>query len=174
MDADINQLPVWIIQGTNWLAEVPLDEYNTQFDNETQAHEAATRVIEYFKMEHENKLSAAATRPVIIVQFLNNTKSPELGGIVMAYLVDTNPHDALLLYVHELLANGGFYKDSYIVRAMTDAVLKEQNAVIEQAMDVIKKNNKKPIAQKPKKQAKKLRKSAKKPKAKRKPKKPKK
>lgn len=112
MDEDTKQIPVWTVQGKNWFCNVPLDEYNSQFSPILQAEEAGTRAIEQFQGQDRG----------LTLSFPDN-EQPELGGVILVYLLNSNPDDGFLLMVHEMLANGAFYKDSIKVEALTRAVI---------------------------------------------------
>lgn len=123
MDADIAQIPVWVVQGKNWLCEVPLDEHNAQFSSILQAEEAGTRAIEQIKGQDRS------------IEIKSDDKVIDLGGIIIVYPVGMNPKvNSFWLMVHELLANGGYYTDSIKVETETKKFIEEQAKLEEQAL----------------------------------------
>ena len=111
----IKELPIWIIHGSNWTCEVPLDEYNAQFDEEAQAYEAASQALMAFKGQND-KLS-------IVID--DGEDVPYLGIIMIAALkgpeskidgIKSNEQSQLensrFLPTHIVLANQGFYQES--------------------------------------------------------------
>jgi hypothetical protein len=137
MDIDTLQLPIWVVQGVNFIAKVQTDEYNAQFAPLHQAEEAATRIIEQFK-GHDRKIPC---------EISGEQKIPELGGVLLVYLLNSDPQDGFLLMVHELLANAGFYKDSFAVQKLTEETLKENNQTEDDILKIkkTKKEKKKPV-----------------------------
>jgi hypothetical protein len=110
------QFPTWIVQGVNWVAEVPNDEYNSQFFPLFQAEEAATRIIEQFKGQNKN----------IPFKLMDESKTPELGEVVLVFPIGEDPKQTgFLLMVYELLANAGFYKDSWAIQEKQKSELKK-------------------------------------------------
>lgn len=148
------QLPLWVVQGTNWICHVPLDEHNAQFASIRQAEESATRAIEQFQGQERG----------LTLQVENGETVPELGGVTLVYPMGSDSNDGFLIFVHELLANAGFYKASCIVEKMTQEVLAKNEQGHREAMEAQE-------AQKPKK-PRKPRKTTKKPKPKKPRKKP--
>ena len=100
-------LPLYIVTGPNWTAEVPLNEFNAQFDKDTQMLEAATQAIEAFKLIRED---------------INLVKNPEsrneklqLGTTVLVHLKGSNPEAAANILTHVCMGNIGLYGDAKIM-----------------------------------------------------------
>ncbi len=110
---DVPTLETWVVQGTNWITQVTLDEFNSQFSSIRQAEEAATRAIEQFQGQEKGL--------TFILE--NGEEVLELGGVTLVYLLGTDSDKGFLLFVHELLANAGYYKKSYSVEQLTQAAL---------------------------------------------------
>ena len=106
----------WIIIGANWRAEIECDDYNLQFEPVRIAEEMATKAVESFKGQ-ENGIHLVLEQGNDIL---------ELGGIVLAHEKDENPDKGFILFVAELLANAGYYKESVDVAEKTAKVLKEE------------------------------------------------
>lgn len=98
------QLPVYIVTGVNWTMEVPMDEYNAQFDVESQVAEAATRAVEVF-MRIRNDLTL-----VMNPDCRDENSKPGMGTSLLVHLKDTNPDNAIIVFSHVCLGNSGFYK----------------------------------------------------------------
>lgn len=101
------QLPVYIVTSTNWTMEVPLDEYNAQFDKESQLFEAATRAVEVFKLMREDCR--------IVMNPDSRDENPFLGTTVLVHLKGTNPETAAVIFTHVCLGNTGLYKDAKVM-----------------------------------------------------------
>ena len=112
---DEKQEKIFIVQGTNWVCEVPLEMFNWQFPFLMQCEEAATRAIEQIQ----------GIDLKLILKLEAGENIPELGGAVHIHLKDGDEQKGILLMVHELLANGGFYKDSLNVQIKTEKALRE-------------------------------------------------
>jgi hypothetical protein len=102
-EVETKQLPIFIVEGANWKAEVGMDEYNCQFSLEEQALEAATKAIEAFK-GIENGVFVRVTN--------DNENTPFLGPMVRIYVKTENPKNDMVAFSHIVLGNGGFYSDS--------------------------------------------------------------
>lgn len=113
----LENLPVFLVQGTNFICRVQLDEFNQKFSLERQMEEAATRVIEQF-MNQDKGL------------FIQCDTVPEIGGAVMVFEENSDPEKGMLLFCHELLANGGYYKESYKVEQQTKETLDKNLATL--------------------------------------------
>lgn len=110
---DINELPVWVVQGTNWICNVPLDAYNAQFSSIRQAEESATRAVEQFQGQDKN----------LVLTMEAGNSVPELGGAILVYPLGTDPKDGFLLFVYEMLGNAGYYPLSKILQKQTEEVM---------------------------------------------------
>ena len=110
---DTKQDNLWVVQGTNWICYVVLDEYNSRFSSIRQAEESATQAIEQFQGQDRG----------LTFEIAAGEKVPLLGGIVLVYPFGTDSNDGFLLFVHELLANAGYYKESFKVEKQTQEVL---------------------------------------------------
>ena len=95
-------MPVWSVHGTNWHLDVPLDEYNSEFDKETQAYEAASIALWSFK-GHDNGL-------FIVME--EGEDIPLLGTAMIVHLKGTDPTKGFFPFTHVILANQGFYNES--------------------------------------------------------------
>jgi hypothetical protein len=102
------QLPVWTIHGSNWQVDVPLTEFNAQFDMETQAMEAATQAMMAYK-----NLNAK-----LQIKLDDGETIPYLGPTMIAHLQGTDPTQGLVPFTHMVLANEGFYKEAYAMRLL--------------------------------------------------------
>lgn len=130
MTEEPKELPVYIITSANWTMEVPMDEYNAQFDTHTQVMESATRAIEFFKGHRED------------VQLIMNPDSTDeeafLGTTVLVHPKGTNPDDSAVVFTHVCLANMGLYKESFDVSELLEKQIAEITA--KQAEEERKKN----------------------------------
>lgn len=132
------QLPVWIITGTNWTAEVRLDEMNASLGKEHQIFEAASRAVEAFKRGYDG------------VQVVPNADARQdtlfMGVTVLAHLKGTDPELAEVVATHECLGNIGLYNDAREMSAEFDkqlAIIKAQ----QEAQTARETKNKADIAQ---------------------------
>jgi hypothetical protein len=100
-----DELPVYIVHGSNWECEVPLNEYNAQFDADTQAMEAATQAIAAFKGKENG----------IFIKLDKDEKEPFIGTALIVHLKGEEPTRGRMPYTHMALANDGFYKDATIM-----------------------------------------------------------
>lgn len=118
MISEPKENPIYIITSSNWTMEVPMDEYNSQFDIHSQVIEAATRAIEFFKGCRED------------VKIIMNPDSRDeeafLGTTVLVHPKGANPDEAAIVFTHVCLANIGFYKESFL----TEELLQKQIAEI--------------------------------------------
>ena len=155
---DTGQIPVWTVQGKNWYCNVALDLFNSQFSSVMQAEEASTRAIEQFQGQDRGLTLVVA-----------DGEKAEVGGVILAFLLNTKPDDGFLFMVHEILANAAYYKDSIEVEKKTREILEKSmeaeqsiiNAEVK-ALDDKYKPPKKPRKKTPKKPASKPKKSPKK------------
>jgi hypothetical protein len=127
MIEELPQLPVYIVTGSNWTAEVSLDEYNAQFDKEAQMHEAATRAVEAFKFIREDCR--------ILLNPESRNEKPKLGTTLLVHLKGTNPEEAAYILTHDCLGNTGLYAESMKMAKVFDeqvAVLRKRQQEREQ------------------------------------------
>lgn len=112
------QLPVFVVEGTNWFVEIPIDELNVQFSYENQAYEAATKAVEvFFKIEENDTFRLKDPAD----------ETPTIGMALFAYQKDTNPDKTgIIVPAHIALANSGFYKQSHVCQTEFNAYMKEQ------------------------------------------------
>lgn len=98
------ELPTYIVTSANWSANVPIDEYNAQFDLESQIMEAATRAIESFKgLREEPKLN-------MFPDFRG--EEPLLGTTLLVHPEGIDPDEAAVVFSHMCLGNAGLYPES--------------------------------------------------------------
>lgn len=102
MSTHTEELPIYVIHGANWQVEVPIDEFNSQFEPEVQAMEAATQAIEAFKGINEN----------IFLKLDEGEEKPFIGPTLLAYLKGENATKGMIVFTHVILGNAGFYGDS--------------------------------------------------------------
>lgn len=110
------ELPVWSVHGMNWHVDVPMDEYNASFDNETQAYEAASIALMVFRgSEHAQK--------DIFIVMSEGESIPYLGTTMIVHLKGTEPVKGFFPFTHVILANQGFYNESRKMEALLNADL---------------------------------------------------
>lgn len=138
-----DQLPVFVVEGSNWKCEVGLDEDDILFDISEQVVEAATKAIEVFKGVSECSS----------FQVTNNEDSPYVGITLLVYPKDSNSDkEGKFVYSYIIFANAGFYIDSIIsLKALAKEAerLKHENDLknfdkIKQKINLKKKGSKKP------------------------------
>jgi hypothetical protein len=106
INQSIKELPVWTVHGPNWDIDVPLDEFNTQFDPEDQAYEAATRAIAALKGFNPLELT---------INLAKGESETFLGTTMIVHLKDADPMSGFVPLTHVVLANDGFYKESILM-----------------------------------------------------------
>ena len=109
------ELPVWVVHGNNWEAEVPLDEFNSQFTQDIQASEAGTKAIAAFKGRDNG----------IVIKLDDGETEPFVGTTIIVHLKNTEPRKGFVPYTHTLLANDGYYLDSIAMQAKLQEQLDE-------------------------------------------------
>ena len=118
------QIPVYIVTGTNWTMEVPLDEFNMEFGNEEQILEAATRAVEFLKRESFKSPENIDHGCKLIMNADSRNENPFLGTVVNVHLKDSNPDNSVAIFTHICMGNTGLYKDA-------DKMEKEFNKQVE-------------------------------------------
>lgn len=123
MSADVindNYEPViWTVHGVNWSVNIPLDEYNTSFDEETQMFEAASIATYVFKGEDRG----------VFLTLDEGEEEPLLGPTMIVHLRRKDPAKyGKILFTHEVLANCGFYNDSKQMAKVLQDSLEEMEA----------------------------------------------
>jgi hypothetical protein len=111
MTVEPPQLPIIIITGANWTMEIPLDEYNAQFNLEAQMMEASSRAIETLKGQRDEELH-------VVMNPDSKEEAPTIGMTILAHLKGTNPEEAKVIFTHVCLANMGMYNESMKMEAL--------------------------------------------------------
>jgi len=106
-------LPTYIVSGSNWTADVQLDAYNAQFSVEDQKLEAATKAIEAFKGIDNG----------IFISLNPGEEQPFISTTLVISGEGLKTRDVIL--THELLANAGFYKDSFEAQTLLNHQIKD-------------------------------------------------
>jgi hypothetical protein len=101
---------VYIVQFANWRVEVPINDINLTFSTEVQMLEAASRAVECFKGYNRHDLEVIS----------DNNEELSLGGACLVFKKGTDGVNGSLIFTGILLANGGYYKDSWDVIQKTD------------------------------------------------------
>lgn len=101
-----DELPVYTVTSSNWTLNVPMDEYNAQFEISHQVMEAGTRAVEAFKGLRDLEIQMNPD---------SEGDEPYLGTTILVHPSGTNPEDAAIVFTHVCLANMGFYKESTIL-----------------------------------------------------------
>jgi len=104
MTAEPKELPVYIITSSNWTMEVQMNEYNAQFDIESQIMEAATTAVEVFKGVKEE--------PPMIMNPDSKDEEPFMGTTLLVLPKGADPDDPAIIFTHVCFSNAGFYKES--------------------------------------------------------------
>src|SRR4051812_2357841 len=99
---EIKENPVYTVRGSNWEANVPVNVFNTQFSQQDQMTECATKAIEAFK--------GAANG--IIIAMDGEQDTPFVGPTVLVFPHNEKRNKPYICFTHVLFANGGFYADS--------------------------------------------------------------
>lgn len=135
MSADVlnaaEELPVWRIHGINWCLDVPLNAYNAEFDDETQANEAASIAVAVFKGEDYG---------IFIVMEEGETEAM-LGPTMIAVKHGAKVDEAYIPFTHVILANCGYYGESVTMEKVLNEELesiKEADIKNAAAQDAIK------------------------------------
>lgn len=113
---DSKRESIFVVQFANWQIEIPINDHNLSFDIPTQMYEAGARAVEVFKGYNKYNLT--------IIPNTNTTDELGLGGACLIFQKGGDASKGLLLFTGILLADGGFYKDSYDVIKKTEAHLK--------------------------------------------------
>lgn len=101
------RLPVFVIEGPNWLCEVEINESNQEYPHEEQAIEAATQAVEAFKGSKPNDTFEVKDP---------NGEPPYMSIVLYTYLKGSDPaKTCVYIPAHLALGNAGFYKDSFII-----------------------------------------------------------
>lgn len=122
------QIPVFVVTGANWTMEVPLDEFNTQFDIEAQTLESATRAME--SLENQREDCRCVMNPD------SRGEKPEVGTTVLVHPKGVNPDEAAIIFTHVCFANMGMYESSVRLSKLLDiqiAEIRKQQQEREQA-----------------------------------------
>jgi hypothetical protein len=116
------ELPVYIITGSNWECEVAVDEddFNLKLPALDYMVEAVTKSIEIVMgvVSSDN------------FRILNHDEAPYVGLMIHVYLKNTNPDKGAFIPSYLAFANGGFYKESVHAHQM----------LLEQQMEAASKN----------------------------------
>lgn len=112
------ELPTYIITSSNWTMEVPMDDYNSQFDINAQVMEAATRAIEVFRGIKYEGLQ-------ITMQPECQNEEPFLGTTILVHPKGSSSENAAVVFTHVCLANMGLYKDSNELEKILEGQMKQ-------------------------------------------------
>ena len=141
-----DELPVWVVNGSNWHVNVGLDEMNAGLPKVMQVWEAASRALRTVKGLDE--------RYVLVMD--EGETQPFLGTHLIVHLLNDNPTDrekAFTPMTHVALANEGFYKESDAMAKVLQAEVAAIEAEFHQNEGAIKKLLKQAKAKKPLKKA---------------------
>jgi predicted ATP-grasp superfamily ATP-dependent carboligase len=117
MNTEPDQLPIFIITSSNWTMEVPLNEYNVQFDVEAQVMECATAAMEvFYNIKDTHKLVMNAD---------SKGDEPFLGATLLAHPKGFDPENAAVVFTHVCLANMGLYKESVKMQEILEEQIKK-------------------------------------------------
>lgn len=108
-----NELPVWTVHGVNWHIDIPLDEMNAQFDQETQAYEAASMALMVFKGS-----PYARQDTFLVMDEEGEGVFPLLSTTMIVHLKGTDPNKGFVPFTYIVLANQGFYNESRKMEAL--------------------------------------------------------
>lgn len=104
MDTLNDSLPVYVVNGANWVVEINLDEDDADLNKEEQAIEAATKACEMVN---------GVLEPNSTFELEKGSEAPFIGAVILTYLKGTNPDETMeIVKSYVALANGGFYMDS--------------------------------------------------------------
>lgn len=123
----------WVVHGANFHCEVPMDEYNAQFDKETQAYEAASQALMAFKGLKDN----------LFIVMDNNDDLPALGSTMIVHLRDEPADKGFFPFTHIILANEGFHKEADEMEKYLKKRLEEERSRQDAEEKSIKKENEK-------------------------------
>jgi hypothetical protein len=123
MTAEPMQLPIFVITGANWTMEVQLDEYNAQFDTQSQVLEAASRAIETLEMQREDYYC--------VMNADSQNEKPEVGTTILVHPKGSDPDNAAIIFTHVCFANMGLYEKSRVTQALLDKQIAELRAKAE-------------------------------------------
>lgn len=115
---NLKEPPVWVVHGVNWRVEVPMNAYNAEFDDETQAYEAASAALLTFKGHQD-------ARKDIFMVMSEGHDVPLLGTTMIVHKRNTDPSRGFFPFTHVILANQGFYRESVSMHALLHADLEE-------------------------------------------------
>jgi len=105
MTAEPKELPIYVITSSNWTMEVQMDEYNSNFDIESQIMEAGTIAVEVFK--------GIKDKPFIQMNPDSGNDEPYMGTTMLIHPKGADPDDAAVVFTHVCYANVGLYKESF-------------------------------------------------------------
>lgn len=117
------QLPTFVITGTNWTMEVQLDEYNAQFDIQSQVLEAASRAIETLKQQREDYYC--------VMNADSQNEKPEIGTTILVHPKGSDPENAAIIFTHVCFANMGLYPESMKMEKLLNEQIAELRAKAE-------------------------------------------
>jgi len=103
--AEKQDLPLWLVRGTNWTYQVASDPEDLICTLEEQAEEAATKAVEIFK---------GAVKPNSNFKMDVEGQEPLLGVVLEVFLLGAPNDHSYIVYTFIALANGGAYKDSHL------------------------------------------------------------
>lgn len=112
-----SQFSVYTVRGTNWICHVPMDEFNSQFEDEMQAAETASRALEV--------MMGMESRHNLVLIYDKGEVDPYVGGVVTVYLKDTDPDNGYLFFAADHFADIGLYSVSYNNQILANKYLHE-------------------------------------------------
>lgn len=108
MSADVineqEESTVYTVHGVNWHLDVPLDEYNMQFDRETQIYEAASIAMYVFKGEDRG----------LFIVMDDGEEDPLIASTMIVNLRGRPAKECEVINTYVVFANCGYYGDSVI------------------------------------------------------------
>lgn len=125
INQEIARRRIWCVNGINWTAEVKLDKYNLEFDDETQSFEAASWALAAFKGKDKHGVEIVMDAGEDI---------PLLSTVMICFLKGTDPEKGFTPFTHVILANEGYYKESAKMQQILEKDLEEikQNQIKEE------------------------------------------
>jgi len=117
------QLPVYIVEGANWVIEIQLDEDDAQMTVDEQKIEAATKACEIVN---------GVAEPNPTFEKTDDSEGAYIGAVLFVYPKEEGPNKEVekgMIPSFLALANGGFYMDSMDAeKALMQELKAEQEA----------------------------------------------
>jgi hypothetical protein len=115
-DVKTRKFQTYLVHGENWIAEVKEHEGDSNWSVDDRMIEAASRAIEAFQGEKIHP---------IIFTVEPGVKELVLGPSVLVHRKQAHPNKGKYFPSYELLANGGYYKDSFRLKGVWDILVEE-------------------------------------------------